>query len=166
MTRVDQLSVEEIQALREQLDRGAIDELINRYYHGLDTRDYALFDRVFAPDASFTAHTVDGASHPQHGREAIVAALHGVEPYRTSHHGVRNRMVVLNGDHATGNIYAVDALAYDPGEGLCVRFHGLRYVDEYARYDVGWLITRRDLYELWEYEAPNVSVFEDLPLPR
>ncbi|MGE0386664.1 MAG: nuclear transport factor 2 family protein [Gammaproteobacteria bacterium] len=153
-------------ALRELLDRVAIDELINRYYHGLDTRDYALFETVFAPDAVFTAHTVDGTSHPQHGREAIIRALHGVEPFTVSHHGVRNRMVTLDGDRARGNIYAMDALAYDPGSGMRVRFHGLRYIDEYARTDAGWRITRRDLYELWEYEAPDVTMFPELPLPR
>ena len=156
----------EVKALRDHLDRQAIDDVINGYYHALDTRDFSLLKNVFAEDAMFVAHTVDGSSYPFHGFDAVLTGLRGVEAFNISHHGVRNRSIAIDGDNAQGNIYALDALLFDRDGKPCLRFHGLRYVDTYARTAAGWRIASRHLYELWEYEVDDLKVLPEFPIPR
>ncbi len=48
--------------LREAADRLALAEVLQRYFHALDTRDYPLLDRVFSPDARLLYDMGDGGT--------------------------------------------------------------------------------------------------------
>jgi len=146
--------------------------VINDYFHALDSRKFALFDRVFTEDAVYEAQLVDGSVHRFEGRAAARAACEAGNIWRTSHHGVRNAGIEIDGDRATTNIYAMDALLDDrklPGDisaGPRLIQHGLRYVDTLERRPEGWRITSRKLYCLWQNITASPAILDPLPEPR
>jgi SnoaL-like domain len=67
-----------------------IKQLKSRYFRCMDTKDWAGFEAVFAPDASvdYTPPGADSADWSASGRERIVEFVRRiVEPAITVHHG-------------------------------------------------------------------------------
>jgi len=166
------LTIKEVKALRDFLDREAILAVVNNYYRGLDTRDFALFETVFAEDAELCAHQVNGAIFKFEGLGAIIDALSRVNVYRTSHHGVRNAGITIEGNRATTNIYAMDALIdgtnSSENQTIVPRLiqHGLRYMDVLEKQSAGWRIKSRRIYTLWQVITANPRLLDKLPMPR
>ncbi len=126
-------------------DRTAIVDLTIRYCWALDDRDWAVFDDVFAPDATARLGKHDCADRP-----AIVARCrHALDRLDASHHMVSNHVVEIDGDTATSRCY-VQAQhirrGIDGGDNWLL---GGRYVDQMSRTSAGWQITRRDLVTVW-----------------
>jgi SnoaL-like domain len=166
------ISEVDIQALRELIDRAAIMETLNMYWHALDSRDFDLLDSVFAPEVQTSP------SGPFITRAKVKEVVSGVEKYPVSHHGPRTVRITLDGDRAHANSFAMDFLLLDPPgrewprhgswpihddrPGPAVRFHGLRYVDDLERLPEGWRITRRvGPVALWRAEVGAVTVHPD-----
>jgi hypothetical protein len=158
--------------LRTLLDRVAIRDCIDQYFHALDSRSFNLLDNVFAP----LVDVADG--QPPVALDQLKQRLAGVGQFRVSHHGVRNTSITLDGDRASANTYAVDMLLIDDPDhvdsgrswpthdtfvGPVIRSHGLRYVDDFQRLDSGWRITRRrGPIALWRYHLSGVQVHPDV----
>lgn len=159
----------ERRALREMADRAAITETLNMYWHALDSRDFDLLDSVFAPEVYISPNG------PAVSRARVKEIVRGVQKFPVSHHGPRTVRITLDGDHAHANSFAMDFLllhppvkdwprrgswpVHDDKAGPAVRFHGLRYVDDLARFDEGWRITRRvGPVVLWRAEVAGVTV--------
>jgi hypothetical protein len=80
----------------EASDRAEVFDVLNRYGEGCDSRDWALFDRVFVPDA-----TADYGRSQLSSRDQIVAlirgALGGCGP---TQHLLGNHTARIDGDEA------------------------------------------------------------------
>ncbi len=165
------LSPDECAAMRALLDREAIRNCIELYFHSLDCRDFSLLDQVFAP-------AVDVAEDNVVSLEILREQLAGVSRFRASHHGARNIHITLSGRRAHANTFAMDTLliyppaepaiaagwpSHDPGPGPILRNHGLRYIDELEKQDQGWrIVKRRGPVCLWRYHVANVQVHPQL----
>jgi hypothetical protein len=163
---------------REILDRIAIREVEERYFHALDSLKIDLVDTVFADEID------PGDGSPPIPREVYKSYLAGVSQYRSTHHGFRNCHITVDGDTARADTFAVDTLLVDDAEhspsnpdgswpvhdtwtGPTLRFHGLRYVDDLVRTPEGWRVTtRRGPICLWRYHVTGVSVHPNIDALR
>lgn len=165
----DRLSVEEIRKLRQLMDRAEISQVINDYFNALDSRNLKLLEKVFTEDVSYTVEMIGVPPLQLEGFHAVVTELAEVAAFRTSHHGVRNMSIAIEGDRAHVDVMAIDALhdvrsfAGDLGPANRIIQHGLRYVDYFERRWNGWRIRNRKLYCLWQVVIPNPSFRADLP---
>jgi 3-phenylpropionate/cinnamic acid dioxygenase small subunit len=122
-------------------DRTAIIDTVTRYATALDTRDWALLDEVFTPDAvgDFGAGLLTGRAAV---RGLVVRMLGGSGP---SQHLLANHRVELDGDVArcVCQVRAFSAGA-GPAAGRSYELFG-EYRDELVRTPEGWRIARREM---------------------
>ena len=85
--------------------RAANIDLMNRYAHALDVRDWALFASLFTADAVFTAQQYGENAVPGEdfmalaGRDAIVGSIRTIwDGLSATHHMLANHMVELAPD--------------------------------------------------------------------
>jgi SnoaL-like domain len=159
----------EVEILRLLLDRQAIRDCVETYFHALDSRRFDLLDEVFAPEVDLA----DGA--PPTPIEDLKQMLRGVNQFLVSHHGIRNMRVVVEGDKAHTNCFALDTLLvaepweseetspawprHDRVPGPYLRSHGLRYIDDLERRPEGWrIVRRRGPIVLWREERSGIRV--------
>lgn len=98
-------------------------DLLNRYCHALDTRDWALLSSLFANDAVFEGRMIleDGSPDPSgvriEGAAAIIGALTVIwTNLSATHHMISNHVLGIAPDRsiATGSCYI---RAYHAGRG-------------------------------------------------
>jgi SnoaL-like domain len=122
-------------------DRTAVIDTVNRYAAALDSRDWALLDEVFTPDA-----VGDFGRGPLTGREAlrelVRRMLGGSGP---SQHLLANHHVELGGDSArcVCQVRAFSA-GTGPAAGRSYELFG-EYRDQLVRTPEGWRIARREM---------------------
>lgn len=130
------MTVEERVALLEA--RYELSDLVARYCHLIDARDYTGASELFDEDASFTV-----PDQRTTGRDAVRAFLQTqLERYEFTYHYVHSQVIdAIEGDRARG---VVDAHAEHGEDGTCV-LAGIRYVDAYRRAASGWRFQEREL---------------------
>jgi 3-phenylpropionate/cinnamic acid dioxygenase small subunit len=122
-------------------DRTAVIDTVTRYATALDSRDWALLDEVFTPDA-----VGDFGAGPLAGREALRGLvrrmLGGSGP---SQHLLANHRVEVDGDTArcVCQVRAFSA-GVGPAAGRSYELLG-EYRDRLVRTPEGWRIARREL---------------------
>ena len=133
-------------SLQMLLDEREIHQVALRYCRALDTKNWALLDDVFVPDAT-----------AQLGSPAV---LDGIETIRTrirtalehldeSQHLVGNHEVAVDGDTGAHRCYLQAQhirAAADGGPNWMVAG---RYEDRLVRTDAGWRIAHRTLTVMW-----------------
>ena len=142
-------SVDEM--VRELWDKSHVGEVPMRYARGVDRRDWALVRSCFSADAF-----VDGTRSTGPVDDYLAELRPGVERWAGTMHVMANQLIDVNGDRATMETYAVAfhwAVA-PPGtpdaDNLIV---GVRYHDELARTDTGWVIVRRVVSGDWQVQG-------------
>jgi 3-phenylpropionate/cinnamic acid dioxygenase small subunit len=132
----------------EIADRLAIDDLLTRYAQAIDTKDYALLQSVFAPDAVLD-YTSAGAI--QGGYDEVVGWLEkALANFPTTQHFVTNRTVALEGDRATSHSYFYNPMGWKSDDDrLRVFFVGGYYDDRLERRSEGWRIVERVVETAW-----------------
>lgn len=130
------MNLEERVALLEA--RNELSDLVARYCHMIDARDYAGASELFDEDASFTV-----PDERTTGRDAVRAFLQTqLERYEFTYHYVHSQVIdTIEGDRARG---VVDAHAEHGEDGTCL-LAGIRYVDVYRRGASGWGFQEREL---------------------
>lgn len=163
------LSPSEIAKLRDMLDRAEIAQVVNDYFHAMDSRNLGLLKKVFVADSVYEVTMIGFPMARLEGYEAVTTAIANVTMFRTSHHGVRNMAITIDGDRADVNIFAMDALhdqrAFEGDVTAANRViqHGLRYIDRFERREEGWRIVDRQLHCLWQIVSPNPMFAPVLP---
>ena len=139
--------------VRHLQDRSAIHQLMARYYHCVDRRDFTGVGAVFTDDAS-----VDFATGtPVKGREAIVRYITGVGRYPVTTHFMGNQLVELKADTAEVETYAI---AFHRGmfDGKEMDMAiGIRYLDRMVRRRQGWLVALRVMAYDWRRYDPVLT---------
>lgn len=125
----------------------AIGRLKARYFRCMDTKDWAGFAGVFAPDAVMDMQEEAGATIE--GNEAIAAFVSGsVAEVVTVHHGHMAEITVTSPTEATGIWAMEDVLQWPPGSAM-VSMHGFgHYHERYVKLDGGWRIAHLRLSRL------------------
>lgn len=134
--------------VRRLAAESAVGQVILRYAHGLDRRDFAMVWECFLPDAR-----VEGTSFGGPVRTYLPRLLDGVRAYPRTMHFVGNQLREVDGDRARTESYAIAhhfADAQGRREALVM---GVRYLDE-LRLDGGrWRIAARRVHADWSRGA-------------
>jgi len=146
---------------QELSDRFEIQDLVFRYAHLIDTREFdQLREDVFTEDA-FIDYSVYGGSvgDLEHTigflKEAVTKAL-----FPNCQHLNANVQVTLHGDTATGRVMCFNPMEMViPGQDNQTYMLGLWYVDEYRRTQRGWRISRRVEEKSWGFNTPEFMNF-------
>jgi ketosteroid isomerase-like protein len=140
--------------MQQLLDRQAIGDLLVRYVHALDRRDWSTVAGCFASDAVFL--------HPGgrvEGPEGIVTrARAALGPLDASQHLLGSVLVSVDGDtaEATSYFHAQHVRAGAPGGDLYVIAGSYR--DRLRRGGAGWEIVERVQEYSWRSGNPDVIV--------
>lgn len=126
---------------RAAADRDEIRAVQNRYADACDARDWALFERVFTPDA-----TADYGAFQPAGREAIVAAIRSrLGGCGATQHLLGNQEVAVEGDTASARC-RVRAFHVGRGERREQSYEVFaEYRDRLVRTPEGWRIAHRTM---------------------
>lgn len=132
--------------LREQNDRIAITDVINRYGTAIDADDYAGLAACFTPDAVVRY----GGEREFRGGEAVAEFVKGMTvDFVAQQHLLGNHEIALDGDRATATTYlhATQVEGEEAGGGVIVT--GGVYRDVLSRTEEGWRIAERGMQGLW-----------------
>ncbi len=129
-------------ALRQVLDRLEIQDLMHRYSHMVDQRQWELMDEVFAPGATIDYESTGG----QRGdyRPTLEWLDRALEPWPLNLHFITNLVVELDGDRARSRCYfhAPMGRVEEDGSQLVITNAGW-YDDDLVRTGKGWRIAKR-----------------------
>jgi hypothetical protein len=128
-----------------------IRDLALRYAQTVDRRDGQGLAGLFAEEGY-----IDGSGYYTRGRKGLAgipAFLDG--RYLKTFHAVQNHRVQLDGDLATGEVYAISHhLRAEPDDSLSDYVMVMRYHDEYVREPDGWRFARRSILVDWTETRP------------
>ena len=141
--------------LQEISDRIEIQELLVRYSHAVDTRNWEMYENVFTPDA-FIDYTCFGG--PAGTVPEIRAFLEMAMPnFQSFQHMIANTVLdFVDEDHAKSRTICHNPMVMDIGEGKQHVFYcGLWYVDDLVRTSDGWRIAARVEEKSYTYNMPE-----------
>ena len=127
---------------QEISDRLEISDLVIRYARAIDTKDFALLDTCFQPDAhvDYTSSGGVAGKYPE-VRAWLEKAL---APFPAMMHFVGNTTLELLGDRANARTYVINPMGFpNPDGSLHVFTVCAHYVDKLVRTPKGWRIAER-----------------------
>jgi hypothetical protein len=139
------------------MDRAAIQDLLARYFQGLDRSDPEQVRSCFTDDiqARYDQRT------PTKGIEALISSLQNFNKLRegsmriTTHFMGNFNLTLLRDDAAETETSAI-AFLVEPGEGGdLVAMRSLRYIDRMRRQENGWRISDRIHTLDWSCRVPT-----------
>lgn len=150
-------------------DHVEIGQLLQRYAHALDDKDYALLDRVFTPDAatSYDLGGVDGiGNRTTYARmRPLIEGVCSVCAYTS--HLISPPLVELDGDTATAETRVIATHGYERKTGAKGTWIVVGvYRDTLLRTPDGWRIRERrfrGLHTVGELPPPGELVRFDRP---
>lgn len=128
---------------------------IDRYFHCVDSGDWAKLRTIFTDDASFEFNLSPTEKKVLKGGQAITDYFQDRNKiFRTKTHYVGHAEIALDGNVAKADVYAISNVTI--GERIAVR--GLRYADELVKgTDGSWRFRSRVHRGLWQYYAAFVE---------
>ena len=136
------------------MDKAAVREVLESYFHGLDAREESRLAACFTEDAVATHHKGSDSEFALTGGAAIASyfcRLMGA--FTATNHTLGNSVIQVSGDKANADTFAIATVVI---EGR-VRVRGIKYVDELVRTSRQWRICKRTHIQLWQYEADAVK---------
>lgn len=135
-------------SLQELADRMDINELLARYCHALDQKDWPAFRAVFTADCQLDFTAFGGPRGGVQELEAFLAPV--LDGLAGSQHMVSTVKIDLRGDVAQARSAALVPMTSRTAEGkdstlIC----GLWYEDELVRTKEGWRIASRKQVRGW-----------------
>ena len=140
-------------SLQEISDRLEIQELLVRYSHSVDTRDWDAFEKVFTPDATIDYTEFGG---PRGDVASTRAFLETTMPrFASFQHLITNVVVEIDGDEARARTGCINPMVVERPDGeQHVFFCGLWYRDRLQRTPDGWRIADRYEERSYMFNAP------------
>jgi 3-phenylpropionate/cinnamic acid dioxygenase small subunit len=146
---------------QELSDRFEIQDLVFRYAHLIDSRQFQALRSVFTEDA-FVDYSVYGGSVGD--LDTTIAFLERAvttEVFPNCQHLNANVQVTLDGDRAEGRVMCFNPMEMTLSQGETQTYMlGLWYVDEYRRTADGWRISRRVEEKSWAFNTPDFLRFD------
>lgn len=127
--------------LQGLIDKDEIRELALRYCRGVDRKDPALLRSLYTRDG------IDNHANIFRGSAAeYVDFLESSFQFiQIGAHYVCNHLIELNGDEASGEVYALGYHILPSAGPLIESFVGVRYLDRYRREDGEWRFACREV---------------------
>ena len=135
--------------------RQAVQEVIDRYFFAIDSCNPDLVRRCFANDARYTS---DAGLLDMEGRDAIGNRLGKGGRFVHTTHVRASQEIVIDGDIAAADTFAVAYLVEPEAAGGTVHVRGLRYTDRLERGADGWEIVSRHHSTKWQYDQQGCAV--------
>jgi 3-phenylpropionate/cinnamic acid dioxygenase small subunit len=139
-------------SLQEMSDRIEIQDLIARYAHAIDDRDYAALDRVFTPDATIDYTDLGGAKGSLQETKAYLAEA--MPRFPAFQHLSATSRIDIDGDGARARTILFNPMVMEHEGEQRVFFIGLWYCDDLVRTGDGWRIASRREEKCWSFNAP------------
>lgn len=141
-------------SLQEISDRLEIQDLMVRYSHAVDTRQWDLLDEVFTPDAHIDYSAMGGSTGDLTATKEFLATM--LPNFLAFQHLISNSSISVDGDTATGRTLCHNPMLVADAQGrqslmLC----GLWYLDTFVRIDGQWRIQRREEEKGYMFVAPS-----------
>lgn len=134
-------------------DEWAIRQLVERYASAADNREGEAAAALFTADGGFEMWMTPGAGESTYlrtGRTEIAAAINSIRHWDATHHVIANSAAEIDGDTARSRTQCVAHHLKDGTDEVMF----IRYLDDLARTDGEWLITRRELHVQWKSRQP------------
>jgi ketosteroid isomerase-like protein len=143
----------------EAADRLAIRELVDAYAHCADRRDAKGQMALFTQDTRFLVFMDRNSPEPTqelHGRESLAPVFDNLNMYAVTMHFNGQSTVVLDGERATGESYCLaHHLSVGEDGQRTMMIASIRYLDQFAKQDGGWLFAERRLMVNWTETRPS-----------
>jgi hypothetical protein len=143
----------------EAADRLAIRELVDAYAHCADRRDAKGQMALFTQDTRFLVFMDHNSPEPTqelHGRESLAPVFDNLNTYAVTMHFNGQSTVVLDGERATGESYCLaHHLSVSEDGQRTMMIASIRYLDQFAKQDGGWLFAERRLMVNWTETRPS-----------
>ncbi|SNS09668.1 SnoaL-like domain-containing protein [Sphingomonas laterariae] len=134
--------------LQEIGDRLAINELLARYCHALDRKDWPAFRAVFTENARIDFTAFGGPEGNPAELEAFLAPI--LDGLVASQHMVSTIIIDLDGNEAQARSAAIVPMTSASAEGAeQTLLNGLWYEDRLVRTPAGWRIAERRQVRGW-----------------
>jgi ketosteroid isomerase-like protein len=136
----------------EQLaDVAALRRVVDEYALAVDGRDAEAFADLFTEDATLAIyeHGADEPALTYDGRERLLGVTDLLRTFSTTMHVMANHVCDVDGDQATGRVYALCHHLTEADDGAQDTLMLLQYRDRYRRVDGAWRIARRDVLRQW-----------------
>jgi hypothetical protein len=134
---------EDPMAVTDQADYAEIADLLSRYGHALDGKDWDLLRSCFLPDSSFeyadSGSFITYADFEDFARTTLARC-------RSTQHLIGSVRILTDGDTGTSHSYAQAAHIMTSGE---LRLTGTSYYDTLRRTGDGWRVAARRMVRLW-----------------
>ena len=127
--------------LQELSDRVEIQDLLARYTHAIDTRDWDALDRVFTHDARIDYSAFGGATGSLDEIKRFLAEA--MPMFESFQHLVGSSVVDIDGDTATARTICHNPMVLKGGDDPHLLVCGLWYRDKLVRTPAGWRIAER-----------------------
>lgn len=124
--------------VQELRDRMAIRDLLMRYAHSVDSRDFDGVASCFTPDAAYQGSLGTGTI-----ADALASLRQRMQRFRTTMHFLSTQVIDLAGDNARCETYALVYHRLGEDEANDDLVVGVRYLDDLSRSGGAWLIHRR-----------------------
>ncbi|MEV6275520.1 nuclear transport factor 2 family protein [Nocardia sp. NPDC051832] len=145
-------------SLQEISDRLEIQDLMVRYSHAVDTRQWDLLDDIFTADAHIDYSAMGGATGDLPSTKAFLAAT--LPNFPAYQHLISNSSITVDGDTATARTICHNPMLIKDHDGKqTVMFCGLWYLDTFTRVDGGWRIATRSEEKSYMYLTPPTPGF-------
>jgi ketosteroid isomerase-like protein len=143
-------------SIQEISDRLEIEQLLARYCHAIDRRDWDAYRAVYTPDAVID----DGTAGPGNSVDDMVAFLSRVlSRVPLTQHSISASVVEIAGDTAHARTVCQCPAMMDVGGGETrLYFMGTWYVDDLVRTDDGWRIAKRAEADFFHNLPPELSL--------
>jgi ketosteroid isomerase-like protein len=147
-------------SIEELSDHMEIEQLMARYCHALDSRDWDTLRQVFTEDA---IHDDSVAGGFRGGVDEKIQFLkRALDKVRIIQHNVSTILLDLHGDTAYARSACQCPAVVDIGNGdTQVFFQGLWYHDTLVRTPVGWRIAERVERNYFVHNLPAGFKFDD-----
>jgi ketosteroid isomerase-like protein len=143
----------------EAADRLAIRELVDAYAHCADRRDAKGQMALFTQDTRFLVFMDRNSPEPTqelHGRGSLAPVFDNLNAYAVTMHFNGQSTVVLDGERATGESYCLaHHLSVGEDGQRTMMIASIRYLDQFAKQDGGWLFAERRLMVNWTETRPS-----------
>jgi 3-phenylpropionate/cinnamic acid dioxygenase small subunit len=138
---------------QEISDRLEIEQLLIRYCHAIDERDWDTYRSVYTADAVIDDIGAGPGNTVDQMVEFLPRALEGVVQIQ---HAVSTSRVEIDGDRAVAKTVCHCPVVLDTGGGESeLFFSGLWYDDELVRTPDGWKISKRVERNYFHNMPPN-----------
>lgn len=148
MEALDNAPTMQSERLQEFLAQQEIRDLLNRYFLGVDRRDWGMIRACFTPDCTAHYHAFKATD-----LESLMKFIMPVAKARVSTHFIGNQLIEVTGETARSETYCmINMLKPAPADGELNTVFAARYVDQLRRVGGRWKIFHREQFRDWTTE--------------